>query len=167
MDLVVQPSCQTPRSLLSPPSSWVSPKSTSKAPELSLLQTPQVVKVSRPQVEFVINAVVLFGYFVAYTFYVFVVSASSSLGCFGPCVLSLHPSVYLTQQPEAHTSRHPFCLSRTLHHPTTPQQREPDHLHRKGRISWTREGHQVDQWGKTRLWLTNCILQGCGSLGIF
>uniref|UniRef100_A0A671UV55 AT hook containing transcription factor 1 n=1 Tax=Sparus aurata TaxID=8175 RepID=A0A671UV55_SPAAU len=49
MDLVVQPSCQTPRSLLSPPrppSSWVSPKSTSKAPELSLLQTPQVVKVT-------------------------------------------------------------------------------------------------------------------------
>ncbi|XP_036952683.1 protein ELYS [Acanthopagrus latus] len=47
MDLVVQPSCQTPRSLLSPPSSWVSPKSTSKAPELSLLQTPQVVKRAR------------------------------------------------------------------------------------------------------------------------
>lgn len=50
MDLVVQPSCQTPRPLFSPPrppSSWVSPKSTSKAPELSLLRTPQVVKVSR------------------------------------------------------------------------------------------------------------------------
>lgn len=50
MDLVVQPSCQTPRPLLSPPrlpSSWVSPKSSSKAPELSLLQTPQVVKVSK------------------------------------------------------------------------------------------------------------------------
>lgn len=49
MDLVVHPACQTPRPLLSPPrppSSWVSPKSTSKAPELSLLQTPQVVKVS-------------------------------------------------------------------------------------------------------------------------
>lgn len=49
MDLVVQPSCQTPRPLLSPPrlpSSWLSPKSISKAPELSLLQTPQVVKVS-------------------------------------------------------------------------------------------------------------------------
>lgn len=49
MDLVVRPSCQTPRPLLSSPrplSSWVSPKSVSKAPELSLLQTPQVVKVS-------------------------------------------------------------------------------------------------------------------------
>ncbi|XP_059206750.1 protein ELYS [Centropristis striata] len=50
MDLVVQPSCQTPRPILSPPrppSSWVSPKSISKAPELSLLQTPQVVKRAR------------------------------------------------------------------------------------------------------------------------
>uniref|UniRef100_A0A3Q3EH72 AT hook containing transcription factor 1 n=1 Tax=Labrus bergylta TaxID=56723 RepID=A0A3Q3EH72_9LABR len=49
MDLVVHPSCQTPRPLLSPPrppSSWISPKSTSKGPELSLLQTPQVVKVT-------------------------------------------------------------------------------------------------------------------------
>uniref|UniRef100_A0A674MG41 AT hook containing transcription factor 1 n=1 Tax=Takifugu rubripes TaxID=31033 RepID=A0A674MG41_TAKRU len=49
MDLVVQPSCQTTRSMLSPPrlpSSWMSPKSVSKAPELSLLQTPQVVKVT-------------------------------------------------------------------------------------------------------------------------
>lgn len=48
--MVVQPSCQTPRPLLSTPrlpSSWVSPKSSSKAPELSLLQTPQVVKVSK------------------------------------------------------------------------------------------------------------------------
>lgn len=50
MDLVVQPSCQTPRRLISPPrppSSWISPKSVGKAPELSLLQTPQVVKVRR------------------------------------------------------------------------------------------------------------------------
>ncbi|XP_056268602.1 protein ELYS isoform X2 [Pseudoliparis swirei] len=50
MDLVVHPSYQTPRPLLSPPrppSSWVSPKSISKAPELSLLQTPQVVKRAR------------------------------------------------------------------------------------------------------------------------
>uniref|UniRef100_H2SJT6 AT hook containing transcription factor 1 n=1 Tax=Takifugu rubripes TaxID=31033 RepID=H2SJT6_TAKRU len=50
MDLVVQPSCQTTRSMLSPPrlpSSWMSPKSVSKAPELSLLQTPQVVKRAR------------------------------------------------------------------------------------------------------------------------
>ncbi|KAM4593025.1 uncharacterized protein ahctf1 isoform 2-T5 [Odontesthes bonariensis] len=50
MDLVVHPSCQSPRPLLSPPrppSSWVSPKSISKAPELSLLQTPQVVKRAR------------------------------------------------------------------------------------------------------------------------
>ncbi|XP_047436252.1 protein ELYS isoform X2 [Mugil cephalus] len=50
VDLVVHPSCQTPRPLLSPPrppSSWVSPKSISKAPELSLLQTPQVVKRAR------------------------------------------------------------------------------------------------------------------------
>uniref|UniRef100_A0A3Q1FT70 AT hook containing transcription factor 1 n=1 Tax=Acanthochromis polyacanthus TaxID=80966 RepID=A0A3Q1FT70_9TELE len=50
MDLVVHPSCHTPQPLLSPPrppSSWVSPKSISKAPELSLLQTPQVVKRAR------------------------------------------------------------------------------------------------------------------------
>ncbi|XP_062243423.1 protein ELYS isoform X2 [Platichthys flesus] len=50
MDLVVQPTCQSPQPLLStprPPSSWVSPKSISKAPELSLLQTPQVVKRAR------------------------------------------------------------------------------------------------------------------------
>uniref|UniRef100_A0A3Q3BB42 AT hook containing transcription factor 1 n=1 Tax=Kryptolebias marmoratus TaxID=37003 RepID=A0A3Q3BB42_KRYMA len=50
IDLVVHPSCHTPRPLLSPPrppSSWVSPKSISKAPELSLLQTPQVVKRAR------------------------------------------------------------------------------------------------------------------------
>lgn len=50
MDSVVLPSCPTPQSLLSPPrppSSWVSPKSISKAPELSLLQTPQVVKRAR------------------------------------------------------------------------------------------------------------------------
>ncbi|CAM9150897.1 unnamed protein product [Lampetra planeri] len=50
MDLVVRPSCQTPRPLLGSPrplSSWVSPKSITKAPELSLLQTPQVVKRAR------------------------------------------------------------------------------------------------------------------------
>ncbi|XP_058484835.1 protein ELYS [Solea solea] len=50
MDLVVQPSCKSPQLLLSPPrppTSWVSPKSISKAPELSLLQTPQVVKRAR------------------------------------------------------------------------------------------------------------------------
>uniref|UniRef100_A0A3Q3JA63 ELYS-like domain-containing protein n=1 Tax=Monopterus albus TaxID=43700 RepID=A0A3Q3JA63_MONAL len=50
MDLVVHPLCQSPRPLLSPrrpPSSWVSPKAISKAPELSLLQTPQVVKRAR------------------------------------------------------------------------------------------------------------------------
>uniref|UniRef100_A0A4W6FWV7 AT-hook containing transcription factor 1 n=1 Tax=Lates calcarifer TaxID=8187 RepID=A0A4W6FWV7_LATCA len=50
VDLVVHPSCLSPQPLLSPPrppSSWVSPKSISKAPELSLLQTPQVVKRAR------------------------------------------------------------------------------------------------------------------------
>ncbi|XP_026234156.1 protein ELYS isoform X3 [Anabas testudineus] len=48
MDLVVHPSCQPPLPLpRGPPSSWVSPKSISKAPELSLLQTPQVVKRAR------------------------------------------------------------------------------------------------------------------------
>ncbi|XP_023187825.1 protein ELYS isoform X2 [Xiphophorus maculatus] len=50
MDLVVHPSCQTPQPLLSPPgppTSWVSPKSFRKAPEFSLLQTPQVVKRAR------------------------------------------------------------------------------------------------------------------------
>uniref|UniRef100_A0A3B3V7G0 AT hook containing transcription factor 1 n=1 Tax=Poecilia latipinna TaxID=48699 RepID=A0A3B3V7G0_9TELE len=50
MDLVVHPSCHTPQPLLSPPgptTSWVSPKSSRKAPEFSLLQTPQVVKRAR------------------------------------------------------------------------------------------------------------------------
>uniref|UniRef100_A0A3B5LZ55 Uncharacterized protein n=1 Tax=Xiphophorus couchianus TaxID=32473 RepID=A0A3B5LZ55_9TELE len=50
MDLVVHPSCQTPQPLPSPPgppTSWVSPKSFRKAPEFSLLQTPQVVKRAR------------------------------------------------------------------------------------------------------------------------
>ncbi|CAL9701688.1 unnamed protein product [Knipowitschia caucasica] len=49
MKLVVQPS-QMPQVLLSPPrppTSWVSPKRVSNAPELSLLQTPQVVKRAR------------------------------------------------------------------------------------------------------------------------
>ncbi|MEQ2164623.1 hypothetical protein GOODEAATRI_008529, partial [Goodea atripinnis] len=50
IDLVVHPSCETPQPLLSParpPSSWVSPKSIRRAPELSLLQTPQIVKRAR------------------------------------------------------------------------------------------------------------------------
>lgn len=50
MKLVVQPSCPMPQPLVSPPrppSTWVSPKSISKAPELTLLQTPQVVKRAR------------------------------------------------------------------------------------------------------------------------
>ncbi|XP_067344937.1 protein ELYS isoform X2 [Channa argus] len=50
MDLVVHPSYQSPQPFFSPgrpASSWVSPKSISKAPELSLLQTPQVVKRAR------------------------------------------------------------------------------------------------------------------------
>lgn len=50
MKLVVQPSCPMSQGLLTPPrptSSWVSPKSISKASELSLLQTPQVVKRAR------------------------------------------------------------------------------------------------------------------------
>ncbi|RVE74704.1 hypothetical protein OJAV_G00024520 [Oryzias javanicus] len=50
IDLVVHPSCQTPRPLLSPPrfpSSRLSPTGIKKAPELSLLQTPQVVKRAR------------------------------------------------------------------------------------------------------------------------
>ncbi|CAL8351775.1 unnamed protein product [Merluccius merluccius] len=50
MDLVVHPSCQTPQSSLSPlraPGSVVPSRSISKAPELSLLQTPQVVKRAR------------------------------------------------------------------------------------------------------------------------
>lgn len=61
MDLVVQPSCQTARSMRSPPrlpSSWVSPKSVSKTPELSLLQTPQVVKVSE-YLEFLLSSLAL------------------------------------------------------------------------------------------------------------
>ncbi|XP_061734902.1 protein ELYS isoform X2 [Nerophis ophidion] len=50
VDLMVHPSCHMPWPLISParPSSvWVSPKSTFKAPEFSLLQTPQVVKRAR------------------------------------------------------------------------------------------------------------------------
>ncbi|XP_061591059.1 protein ELYS [Cololabis saira] len=50
LDLVVHPACRTPQPLLSPPrppTSWISPKRISKAPELSLLQTPQVVKRAR------------------------------------------------------------------------------------------------------------------------
>ncbi|XP_041703782.2 protein ELYS [Coregonus clupeaformis] len=54
LDLVVHPSQTTPpegsRPLLTPPraaSSWNPPKSINKAPELSLLQTPQVVKRAR------------------------------------------------------------------------------------------------------------------------
>ncbi|KAK0141958.1 Protein ELYS [Merluccius polli] len=50
MDLVVHPSCQTPQSFLSPlraPGSVVPPRIISRAPELSLLQTPQVVKRAR------------------------------------------------------------------------------------------------------------------------
>uniref|UniRef100_A0A8C7FXE1 AT hook containing transcription factor 1 n=1 Tax=Oncorhynchus kisutch TaxID=8019 RepID=A0A8C7FXE1_ONCKI len=54
LDLVVHPSQTTPpegaRPLLTPPraaSSWNLPKSINKAPELSLLQTPQVVKRAR------------------------------------------------------------------------------------------------------------------------
>ncbi|KAG7274274.1 hypothetical protein CRUP_037201, partial [Coryphaenoides rupestris] len=47
---LVYPTCQTPRSLLSPfrtPGSVVPTKSISKAPEHSLLQTPQVIKRAR------------------------------------------------------------------------------------------------------------------------
>ncbi|XP_076011542.1 uncharacterized protein ahctf1 isoform X2 [Genypterus blacodes] len=50
LDLVVHPSCQTPRPLLGSPKlpcSLVTPKSIYKAPELGLLQTPQVVKRAR------------------------------------------------------------------------------------------------------------------------
>ncbi|CAN9506935.1 unnamed protein product [Ophioblennius macclurei] len=47
MDLVVQPSYQCPQPLHSPPSPWVSPKFIGKAPELNLLQTPQIVKRAR------------------------------------------------------------------------------------------------------------------------
>ncbi|KAJ3593601.1 hypothetical protein NHX12_005935 [Muraenolepis orangiensis] len=50
MDLVVHPSCQTPRPLLSPlraPGSVAPTRSISKATELDLLRTPQVVKRAR------------------------------------------------------------------------------------------------------------------------
>ena len=50
VDLVVHPSTQTPSSLLSPlrapGSQGAPPRSIVRAPELSLLHTPQVVKVS-------------------------------------------------------------------------------------------------------------------------
>lgn len=70
MDLVVQPSCQTTRSMLSPPrlpSSWLSPKSVSKAPELSLLQTPQVVKVSK-YLEFLLSSLALYSCLLVYMY---------------------------------------------------------------------------------------------------
>uniref|UniRef100_A0A8C6L7U7 AT hook containing transcription factor 1 n=1 Tax=Nothobranchius furzeri TaxID=105023 RepID=A0A8C6L7U7_NOTFU len=47
VDLMVHPSSQSPQLPLRPSSSWISPKSFNKAPELGLLQTPQVVKVTR------------------------------------------------------------------------------------------------------------------------
>lgn len=84
------------------------------------------------------------------TFHVFVLSASSSLGCFWPCVFSLQPAVYLAQQPKAHTCRHPVCISRALYHPSAPQQREQDHIYWRGSISWTSKRHLLDQWGKTK-----------------
>jgi len=160
MDLVVHPSYQTPRPLLSPPrppSSWVSPKSISKAPELSLLQTPQVVKVCGIWTQNPFILIILDFMFVDHvwcrltrTFHVVVLSASSGPGCFWPRVLGLHSPVHPAQQPEAHARRHPVRFSGTLRHPPTPWQREPDHLHRRGRISWTGERHPMDQWGKTQ-----------------
>lgn len=161
MDLVVQPSCQTPRPLLSPPrlpSSWVSPKSSSKAPELSLLQTPQVVKVSK----FVWNLFTFIGSIqlssififdliimrLLWQFYILLFSAGSGLGGVRPRVYSLHPTVHSTQQPEAHTRGHPVCFPRALHHPPAAQQREPDYFHRRSRTSGVGEKHQMDQRGK-------------------
>nr|XP_015808264.2 protein ELYS isoform X1 [Nothobranchius furzeri] len=47
VDLMVHPSSQSPQLPLRPSSSWISPKSFNKAPELRLLQTPQVVKRAR------------------------------------------------------------------------------------------------------------------------
>lgn len=154
MDLVVHPSCQTPRPLLSParpPSSWVSPKNTSKAPELSLLQTPQVVKVGRQKRRFCFDMVKtmcvwfffflgsltvflgIFCYVVAEVHSFCSYSASSGHSGVWPCVLSLHSTVNFTQQPEAHAGGHPICFSRTLHYPPTAQQRQPDHVHWRSR----------------------------------
>lgn len=172
MNLVVHPSCQTPRPLLSPPrppSSWVSPKSVSKAPELSLLQTPQIVKVSRQMWNFCVKVqfrlqvwiffhmkiwreFVLMPWFniLCLTINAVALSASTSIGDFWPRVPSLHPTVHSAQQPEAHTRSHPICVSRALHNPPTPQQRESNHFHRRSRILWPREGHPMDQWGKAK-----------------
>lgn len=164
MDLVVHPSCQPPLPLpRGPPSSWVSPKSISKAPELSLLQTPQVVKVNSfmllwgnemkrevkcmPTVCVVLSIHSLLNFC---TFHAFVLPASSRLGCFRPRVLSLHSPVHPAQQPQTHTCRHPLCFSRAFHHPTAPHQRESHHLYQRGRIPWTREEHPLDQWGKIK-----------------
>ncbi|XP_061621827.1 protein ELYS isoform X4 [Phyllopteryx taeniolatus] len=48
IDMVVHPSCHTPRPLLSPARpSWAILKSTTKAPEFNLLQTPLIVKRAR------------------------------------------------------------------------------------------------------------------------
>lgn len=98
MDLVVQPSCQTPRSLLSPPrppSSWVSPKSTSKAPELSLLQTPQVVKVSRPKVDFVIKKLFYLGILFLTLFMFLLSQRARALAASGPVFSAFTPQSIL------------------------------------------------------------------------
>lgn len=155
MDLVVQPSCQTPIRLLSPPrppSSWVSPKNVIKAPELSLLQTPQVVKVGQvakfqwvllyaskvlKQTVLSLFSRLLCGLrsrcvLVICHFHVPALSASPSLGCLWPCVLSHHPTIHPAKQLEAHTCGHAVCFPRTLHHSAAAQQREPNQFHRRG-----------------------------------
>lgn len=70
--------------------------------------------------------------------------ASSSLGCVWLCVFRFHSPVHPAQQLAAHPCCYPFCLPRTLHHPSAPQQREPDHLQWRGRGPWSREGCPMD-----------------------
>lgn len=155
MDLVVQPSCQTPLRLLSPPrppSSWISPKGVIKAPELSLLQTPQVVKVGQVtkfqwvllyaskanRSVFIQSSSVWFAITLRLGNLLLPrscsLSASPSLGCLWPCVLSHHSTIHPAQQLEAHTCGHTVCFPRTLHHSAAAQQREPNHFHRRGGV---------------------------------
>lgn len=96
MKLVVQPSCQMPQTLLSPsrpPNSWVSPKSISKASELSLLQTPQVVKVTMQNTKqtflFVLN------YMKFIFFYHFCTQRARALAASGPVFTAFTPQSIL------------------------------------------------------------------------
>ncbi|XP_034043878.1 protein ELYS [Thalassophryne amazonica] len=101
VDAVIPPSSQTPLPFLSParpPSSWISPKSINKAPELSLLQTPQIVKRAR------------------------------ALAASGPGFSAVTLQSILRSSLRPTPVATSVSFSRTLHHPSTLQQRQPDHI---------------------------------------